>query len=146
MDKGFVVSVNFSDTKGVPKKPLLEGQLKVGVGLVADAHAGGGSRQLSLLALESIEKMRIENFDVTPGSFAENITTKNINLYKLSVGTKLMLGVVKIEISQIGKKCHVGCAIRKMSGDCVMPKEGVFARVLSSGMVRSGDLIALINY
>jgi len=138
-----VIAVCRSDTKGVSKEPIAEGVLKEEFGLEGDAHADGGwHRQVSLLATESIEKMRALGLDLKPGDFAENLTTEGIELMILPVGTRLTVGKeVILEISQIGKECHVGCAIFKQVGKCIMPKEGVFARVIKGGKVKAGDAI-----
>ncbi len=141
MSEARVISVNISDKKGVRKTPLPEGQLAPGVGLVGDAHSGAWHRQLSLLALESIETMRAKGLAVSPGDFAENITTAGLTLHTLPVGTRLKLGLVEVEITQIGKECHTGCAIFKQVGKCIMPKEGVFTKVLHGGHVKPGDEI-----
>lgn len=138
-----IVSVNISRTKGVRKTPIEEGQLDPKHGLVGDAHAGDWHRQLSLLALESIESMRANGLDVNPGDFAENITTQGMTLHTLPVGTKLTIGDIETEVTQIGKECHAGCAIRKLAGDCVMPREGIFVRVLNPGVVRPGDSLKM---
>ncbi|HAA80482.1 MAG TPA: MOSC domain-containing protein [Thermoanaerobacter sp.] len=142
-----VVSVNISEKKGTVKKPIEKGYFRENHGLEGDAHAGRGHRQVSLLAEESIEKMKAKGiWDLAAGKFAENITTEGIELYTLPVGTKLKVGEeVILEISQIGKKCHEACEIRKITGDCIMPKEGVFARVLKSGFIKPGDEIIVIN-
>lgn len=121
-----------------------EGRLEPGLGLVDDAHAGDWHRMLSLLADESIEKMRSKGFDVNPGDFAENITTKGLILHTLPVGARLTLGEVEVEVTQIGKECHAGCEIRKLTGDCVMPREGIFVRVLNPGTVRAGDPVRML--
>ncbi len=141
-----VVAVSRSDTKGVRKTPVDSGVFKVGVGLEGDAHAGGDKvKEISLLALESIEKMNIEGHEFKPGDFAENITTSGIALVSLPVGTRLRTGdEVTLEITQIGKKCHSGCVIMKEMGICVMPREGVFARVVKGGRVRPGDQITIL--
>jgi MOSC domain-containing protein YiiM len=104
-----------------------------------DAHAGPGHRQVSLLAMESIEKMRGKGVEVGPGDFAENVTVEGIDLAGLTVGDRLLVGEALLEISQIGKECHDRCAIYFQAGDCVMPREGVFARVLRGGTVAPGD-------
>lgn len=142
-----VVSVNISEKKGTVKKPIEKGYFRENHGLEGDAHAGMGHRQVSLLAEESIEKMKAKGiWDLAAGKFAENITTEGIELHTLPVGTKLKIGEeVILEISQIGKKCHEACEIRKITGDCIMPKEGVFARVLKSGFIKPGDEIIVIN-
>jgi len=112
---------------------------------VGDAHSGAWHRQLSLLALESIQKMRERGLEVNPGDFAENITTEGLSLHTLPVGTRLRLGRVEVEVTQIGKECHSGCAIRQQTGDCVMPREGIFVRVLNPGVVKPGDPVSLLE-
>ncbi len=138
-----VVAVCISENKGERKKPVKQVELRVDHGIVGDAHAGDWHRQISLLALESIEKMRQMGLDVTTGDFAENITTSGIDLVALPVGTKLQIGETLLEVTQIGKECHTRCAIYQQAGDCVMPKEGIFAKVLEPGAVKPGDRIAL---
>jgi MOSC domain-containing protein YiiM len=140
-----VIAVCSSETKGVRKDNIVKGVLKTGYGLQGDAHADSGwHRQVSLLARESIEKMRKMGFDVGPGDFAENITCEGIELVTLPIGTRLTVGdEVVLEISQIGKECHTGCAIFKQTGKCIMPKEGVFARVIAGGPVNTGDEILI---
>ncbi len=143
--RGKIVSLNISEKKGVRKKPVKEVFLKTEYGIEGDAHASSAwHRQVSLLAVESIKKMQDKALDVKPGDFAENITTEGIDLPKLPVGTKMTIGKnVEVEVSQIGKKCHTRCAIYYQAGDCVMPKEGIFVRVLSGGIVKEGDQIAI---
>jgi MOSC domain-containing protein YiiM len=138
-----VVAVCSSKTKGVRKEDVGQGTFKEQYGMVGDAHADSGThRQVSLLALESIEKMRRMGYDVKPGDFAENITSEGIELLTLPVGSLVKVGnEVLLEISQIGKECHAGCAIFKQTGKCIMPKEGVFARVVKGGAVKKGDVI-----
>ncbi|MGE5300498.1 MAG: MOSC domain-containing protein [Acidobacteriota bacterium] len=140
-----VVSVNISDKKGMRKKPAEEAVLKAEYGIEGDAHASSEwHRQVSLLALESINKMREMGLDVSPGDFAENITTEGIDLVSLPVGTKMQIGDEVVgEVSQIGKECHTRCAIYYQAGDCVMPKEGIFIRVLRGGKVRAGDSVSI---
>jgi len=141
-----VVAVSVSDRKGVVKEnvPLVE--LVVGHGLAGDAHAGDWHRQVSLLALESIDKMRAAGAQVKPGDFAENITTQGLAVDALPVGTRFRIGQeAELTITQIGKTCHAGCAIRELVGDCIMPREGVFARVDKGGVVRPGDLIEVFD-
>jgi MOSC domain-containing protein YiiM len=141
---GRVVSVNISGKKGERKKPVREAELKPGYGILDDAHASSEwHRQVSLLALESIRKMQDMGLDVSPGDFAENITTEGIGLPELPIGTRMTIGDTELEISQIGKECHDRCAIYYQAGDCVMPKEGVFARVIKGGMIREGDTITV---
>lgn len=140
-----IVSVNISKSKGVRKTPIEEGVLSPEIGLVDDAHAGDWHRMLSLLALESIQTMQDKGFEVKPGDFAENITTEGITLYTLPIGSRMELGGVEVEVTQIGKECHQGCEIRKLTGDCVMPREGIFVRVLSKGVVKAGDSVVLTS-
>jgi MOSC domain-containing protein YiiM len=143
--KGKIVSVNISDKKGVRKKPVKEAILKTDFGMEGDAHASSKwHRQVSLLALESIKKMQDKGLKVNPGDFAENITTEGIDLLKLPVGTKMIIGSnIEVEVSQIGKVCHTRCEIYNQAGDCVMPKEGIFVKVLKGGTVREGDEIVV---
>lgn len=139
MIKAKIVSVNISTQKGVRKQPVSQVELKPDHGVKGDAHAGDWHRQVSLLAEESIDSMREKGLDVKPGDFAENITTSGLRLHTMPVGTRLFLGDVEVELTQIGKECHKGCAIREQAGDCVMPREGVFVKVLKAGIVRPGD-------
>ncbi|MCG2763095.1 MAG: MOSC domain-containing protein [Desulfarculaceae bacterium] len=127
------------------KKPVPQGCLEPDVGLVGDAHSGPWHRQLSLLAMESIDFMRAKGADVNPGDFAENITTQGIELHTLPVGTRLKLGDVEVEVTQIGKECHAGCEIRKLVGDCIMPRQGIFVRVLNPGEVKAGDQVSRLG-
>lgn len=139
---GKVISINISEKKGTPKTAVDPGVMIEDFGFEGDAHAGKWHRQISLLAKESIEKaagMRTDG--LCGGKFAENITTEGIILHTLPVGTRLKVGECVIEISQIGKECHEGCAIKQLVGQCIMPKEGVFARVIKGGKVFCGDII-----
>jgi MOSC domain-containing protein YiiM len=140
-----IIAVCSSKTKGVKKENIGQGILKTEFGLIGDAHADSTwHRQVSLLALESIEKMRKMGYAVGPGDFAENLTCEGIEVFSLPIGTRLLVGGrVVLEISQIGKECHSGCAIFKQTGKCIMPKEGVFARVLCGGKVAAGDGIEI---
>lgn len=140
-----IIAVCKSAEKGVRKENIHKGILKQEYGLIGDAHADSGwHRQVSLLAIESIEKMRREGLEVGPGDFAENLTCEGVELWTLPVGTRLSVGdEVVLEISQIGKECHTGCAIFKLTGKCIMPKEGVFARVIQGGTVSSGDALEI---
>ncbi|MCY6369209.1 MOSC domain-containing protein [Clostridium ganghwense] len=140
-----VVAVNISETKGVVKRPIEKGFFKKKHGLEGDAHAGDWHRQVSLLAQESIDKMKKMGVELSVGDFAENITTEGIVLYKLPVGTKLKIGETEMEVSQIGKKCHEGCEIKKKVGYCIMPKEGIFTIVLKEGYIKPGDEIEIIE-
>ena len=136
-----VIAVCISEKKGERKTPVASVELRENHGIVGDAHAGEWHRQVSLLAKESIEKMRAMGLDVDSGDFAENITTEGIELPALPVGTRLTVGETLLEVTQIGKECHTRCAIYHQAGDCVMPKEGIFAKVLTGGTVRPGDVI-----
>lgn len=142
---GRIVSINISDRKGVRKKPVDEAMLKTGYGIEGDAHASSEwHRQVSLLAEESIRKMQDMGLDVSAGDFAENITTEGIDLLSLPVGTRITVGSgVEMEVSQIGKECHTRCAIYYQAGDCVMPKEGIFVKILKGGKIKKGDEIVL---
>jgi len=143
---GKILAVCSSKKKGTRKGVMRNGVLKQEYGLVGDAHANSDShRQISLLAIESINKMRDMGYDVSMGDFAENLTTDGIHLFSLPVGTKLEVGNdVTLEITQIGKECHTKCAIFRQVGKCVMPEEGVFARVLRGGVVHTGDSIKTV--
>ncbi|NLI93820.1 MAG: MOSC domain-containing protein [Peptococcaceae bacterium] len=141
-----VLSINISEEKGVPKKEIEKGYFQVNHGLVGDAHAGEWHRQVSLLGIESVDKVKAMGLpDLEMGSFAENITTEGIILYELPIGTKLQVGETTMEVTQIGKECHHGCAIRQKTGDCVMPREGIFTKVLTPGWVKPGDSIEVIS-
>lgn len=141
---GEVVAVCVSKDKGEKKTPVQSVLFKEEWGINGDAHAGNWARQVSLLASESVQKMKDKGLSLGAGDFAENITTSGIDLLELKIGTKLALGdEVELEISQIGKECHDRCAIFEQVGFCVMPEEGVFARVLKGGTVRQGDQIRI---
>lgn len=142
--RGQIVAISVSEEKGTRKHNVNEAQLSKEYGIEGDAHAGEGHRQVSLLAIESIEKMRSQGLDVEPGNFAENLTTQGLDLLSLPVGTKLFLGKegqIEVEVTQIGKVCHNRCAIYYLAGDCVMPREGIFVRVLKGGKIFPGDPI-----
>lgn len=139
-----VKAVNISEKKGEIKHPIEKGFFKINHGLVGDAHAGEWHRQVSLLGTESIEKMKASGVQgLCSGKFAENITTEGICLYEIPVGTILKIGDVTLEVTQIGKECHLGCQIRQLVGDCVMPREGVFAKVITEGYIQAGDDIVV---
>ena len=141
--EGRIVAVSVSQHKGIKKSNLPECKLLEDEGLDGDAHAGDWHRQVSLLAMESIDKIRGKGLDVSPGDFAENITTEGICLWQLPVGTRFKIGpCAVVEVTQIGKTCHHRCEIFHQVGDCVMPREGIFARVLEAGTIRPGDLIS----
>jgi len=132
--------------KGTQKTNVPEAELESDLGIVGDAHAGQWHRQVSLLALESIEKMIAKGATVSPGNFAENITTEGIDLTRLSMGSRLRLGEsVELEITQFGKECHDRCEIFRQVGDCIMPREGVFAKVTSPGRIRVGDVVEVLD-
>ena len=138
MRKSFsILSINLSDRKGVQKRPVEEALLRPGHGIEGDAHAGGWHRQVSLLADEDIRTMRGRGVEIHFGDFAENITTRGIDLAGLPVGTRLHLGEAILEVTQIGKECHQGCAIFQAVGDCVMPRRGIFTKVIHGGKIRS---------
>jgi MOSC domain-containing protein YiiM len=141
-----VIAVCVSERKGEKKSDVRRGLLKEGLGLEGDAHAADWHRQVSLLAEESIQKIRDMGLDVGPGDFAENLTTRGIDLVSLPVGTRLTIGGrTLLEVTQIGKTCHSRCAIFEQVGDCVMPREGIFARVLKGGHVQAGDSIVIVD-
>jgi MOSC domain-containing protein YiiM len=140
-----VTSVNISKEKGMRKNPVESISLRKNHGIVGDAHAGDWHRQISLLADESIDKIRSVIPNLTPGAFAENINTTGLVLYELPVGTKMKIGSALVEVTQIGKQCHNdGCAIKRAVGDCVMPREGIFVIVLEEGVVKAGDEITVL--
>jgi MOSC domain-containing protein YiiM len=137
-----IVSINTSAKKGMRKKAVDRVDVKIDHGIEGDAHAANWHRQISLLAQESIDKMIAMGLNVGPGDFAENITTIGIDLLALPIGTKLKIGDdVTVEVTQIGKECHNRCAIYYQAGDCVMPKEGIFVKVLTEGSITTGDEI-----
>src|SRR3989338_1744075 len=151
MKKGRIFSINYSKVKGVPKTPIKSALLIEGLGLDKDAHAGGGLKQVSLLSIESIRKqkecakVKKTCLLLEPGDFAENITTEGLDLSVLKIGDSLRLGQgAVIEISQIGKDCHKYCAIYYKIGDCIMPREGIFARVLKGAEIAIGDDIEVM--
>ncbi len=140
-----VVSVNISEKKGAVKREVPEIHLKLRHGIVGDAHAGDWRRQISLLAEESVDKMRSLLPGLQPGAFAENVNTRGLELKTLPIGTRLRLGETVVEVTQIGKECHSDCEIKQRTGKCVMPTEGIFAVVVKEGTVRKGDEIEIIK-
>ena len=141
-----IVAVSTSEKKGEKKINKEEVVLEVGHGVIGDVHADGTHRQLSLLGIESIRKMQEKGADVHPGDFAENITTEGVCLYTLPIGTKFIAGNgIELELTQIGKQCHSGCAITQQVGSCVMPKEGIFCRILKGGVLRPGDSFRVLS-
>lgn len=144
--KGRIKAISVSQRKGTKKVNVPQAQLRTEFGIIGDAHAGNWHRQVSLLAVESIDKMVAKGAKVSPGDFAENITTEGIDLLKLSIGGKLKLGEnVELEITQFGKKCHDRCEIFEQVGDCIMPREGIFAKVTKAGRISIGDVIEVIS-
>ena len=143
--KGQIVAVSASRRKGKKKRNLPVCVLVKDKGLDGDAHAGDWHRQVSLLAMESIAKIREQGLDVAPGDFAENITTTGIRVWELPLGTRIAVGgEALLEVTQIGKECHDRCAIYHQVGDCVMPREGIFTRVLHGGKVKPGDEVLVL--
>ena len=143
--KGRIRAISVSKQKGMQKVNVPEAELRVDHGVVGDAHAGDWHRQISLLEIECIDIMVAKGAKVSPGDFAENITTEGIDLSELKIGDKLRLGAeVEIKITQFGKQCHGRCKIYEQIGDCIMPREGVFARVSRGGSIRIGDVVEVI--
>ncbi len=142
-----IISINISPKKGMRKKAVDSAVLLDNFGIENDAHASGKwHRQVSLLAKESIKKMTDKGLDVGPGDFAENITTEGVELPVLPIGTKMTINDdIELEVSQIGKLCHNRCAIYEQAGDCVMPREGIFVKVIKGGTIKTGDEIIIIN-
>jgi MOSC domain-containing protein YiiM len=144
--KGKVIAINISEKKGVPKRTIEQGVFRVDHGLEGDAHAGNWHRQVSLLGNESIEKMKGIGIEgLCTGKFAENITTEGIELWTLPIGTKVQIGETIQEVTQIGKECHTKCAIFHQVGNCVMPTEGIFTKVLKNGIIKAGDEIVILE-
>lgn len=140
-----ILAVCISEAKGIQKHPVEQIELKVDWGIVGDAHAGNWHRQVSLLGQESVDKLQKQiTLQLKPGDFAENILTEGLILYELPVGTKLRIGTALGEITQIGKTCHFDCAIRQAAGDCVMPREGIFVKILEPGVAQAGDEVAIV--
>lgn len=139
---GRIAALSQSAEKGTAKENVEQARFLADHGMEGDAHAGPWHRQVSLLALESVEKMRARGAEVEPGAFGENITTQGVDLVRLKVGDRVILGgAVELEITQIGKECTTPCAIYHRVGDCVMPREGLFARVVQGGTARRGDRV-----
>jgi len=141
-----IISIAISKKKGTRKVAVDEASLIQDFGFEGDAHAGAWHRQVSFLAAESIEKARKQGLDVTFGAFAENIATSGIDWEKVAIGTRVKLGEsAVVEITQIGKECHNRCAIYYLAGDCIMPREGIFARVLEGGKIHCGDMVSIMG-
>ena len=143
---GRINAISISEHKGTSKVNVPEADLQAGLGVVGDAHAGAGHRQVSLLAIEAIETLRAQGADVSPGDFAENLAVENFDLSALHVGSKLRIGEnAELEVTQRGKQCHGRCAIFAKVGDCIMPRDGVFARVTRSGRIQVKDVIEVVD-
>ena len=141
-----VLQINTSVTKGVIKNAVDKAMFKIDHGIEGDAHAGDWHRQVSMLGIESFARMEMTNGELPMGSFAENLTTTGIELFTLPIGTKFKIGKeVLLEMTQIGKKCHTGCAISQLVGKCVMPQEGIFTIVLEEGTIYPGDEIVIVD-
>ena len=144
--KAVVKAVCISEKKGQQKHPVEAIRLEPHLGIPGDAHAGDWHRMVSLLSAESVARLQEKiPFPLLPGAFAENVLVEGIEVSRLPVGTKLRLGSALCEVTQIGKECHADCAIRRQAGDCVMPREGIFVRVLEAGEVRPGDSMAVLD-
>lgn len=140
-----IIAINISEKKGTIKKPISKGHFIENHGLEGDAHAGPGHRQVSLLGQESIDKMKLKGLEgLCTGKFAENLTTEGIILYEIPVGTRIQIGNTIQEVTQIGKECHGGCEIKRLTGECVMPKEGIFTKVIKGGDIKPGDEIKVL--
>lgn len=141
MPKSFLIlSINISESRGVQKTPMEKAVFRPDHGIEGDAHAGPWHRQVSLLANEDIETMRGKGIEIRCGDFAENITTEGVELAALPIGTRLHLGKVVLEVTQIGKECHHDCAIYQAVGDCVMPRQGIFTKVIQGGTISSDSV------
>jgi len=140
-----VRAVCISEEKGVKKHEVPEIELKFDEGIVGDAHGDDPKRRVSLLGDESVEKLRGAFPGLKPGDFAENILTEGIVLFELPIGTRLKIGETELEVTQIGKECHHGCEIRRITGDCVMPREGIFAEVIKEGSIKPGDAVEVLE-
>ena len=143
--RGKISAISVSAEKGVPKSNVAHARLIENWGIEGDAHAGNWHRQVSLLSIESMATIRALGLDVQPGDFAENITMQDVDLTALHIGDELVVGDCKLEITQIGKVCHSRCSIYARVGDCVMPREGLFARVIRGGTIRVGDPVEAIT-
>ena len=140
-----ILAVCISEVRGIQKHPVDRVEMKAGHGILGDAHAGDWHRQVSLLGRESVMKVQERiDFDLKPGDFAENVLTEGLVLYELPVGTRIRVGTALCEVTLIGKECHLNCAIREKAGDCVMPREGIFARVLEDGEAKAGDWVTVL--
>ena len=147
MKRAYIEEVCISEKKGVQKTPVEQIELKPDWGIEGDAHAGNWHRQVSLLAQESVERLQelLTKIRLRPGDFGENIVTRGVVLFELPVGTRMKIGTALAEVTQIGKECHQECAIREAAGDCVMPREGIFVKILEPGTARKGDVIQILE-
>lgn len=145
MPVGRVTHVCLSDRRGTVKQPVPVGELRVEHGIVGDAHAGDWHRQLSVLDVRDVDGMRAKGIELAPGAFGENLLIEGVDLGSLGVGSRLQIGAAEIEITQIGKECHQRCAIYGRTGDCIMPRLGVFARVCQGGEVRPGEIVRVAH-
>ena len=146
MQQAVIKAVCISEKKGQQKHPVEEVRLVPHVGIPNDAHAGDWHRQLSLLGQESVDRLQQKiSIRLFPGAFAENILCEGIELFRLPIGTRLRVGTALCEVTQIGKECHADCAIRQQAGDCVMPREGIFAVVLEEGSAKAGDMVVVLE-
>ncbi|UCD49295.1 MAG: MOSC domain-containing protein [Phycisphaerales bacterium] len=143
---GRIRAISISQQKGTPKFNVPAADLQVDHGIVGDAHAGSGHRQVSLLAFDSIEMVRRQGVEIAPGDFAENLTVEGLDLSSIPVGSRLRVGdSVELEVTQRGKQCHGRCAIFERLGDCIMPHEGIFARVKHAGHIQVGDIVEVVD-
>ncbi len=140
---GTILAVCISEKKGTRKHMVPSAVLAENYGIIGDAHAGTWHRQVSLLAEESVDTMRKSGIELNAGDFAENILTQGIEWKRLPIGTRIKIGEAELEVTQIGKECHTDCGIRRLTGKCVMPTDGVFAKVICGGTIRPGDLIEI---
>ena len=140
-----IAAICISEIRGIQKHEIPEAFLRAGHGIEGDAHAGSWHRQVSLLSVDSVAKLQEKlDFELKHGAFAENILVEGMAVYTLPVGTRLRIGEALCEVTQIGKECHSDCAIRKAAGDCVMPREGIFVKVLESGRIAKGDAVEVV--
>ena len=139
-----VTAVCISEKKGTKKSEVPVIEIKKGEGVVGDAHGDDPKRRISLLGVESVSKNKSIMPDLKPGDYAENIQTEGLTLYELPIGTRLRIGGTVLEVTQIGKECHQGCEIKKLTGDCVMPREGIFAEVVEEGRIKPGDEVSVL--
>lgn len=143
--RGSVYSICISKKKGTRKKPVAKAMVRPDWGIEGDAHSGTWHRQVSLLAWERIKEVSPCGINTMPGIFAENITTQGLDLKKLEIGDRIIINEVVLEVTQIGKECHTSCEIKKLSGKCIMPKEGIFAKCVKEGILRKGDRVLIIK-